>query len=63
MRNFPFAILLALLSALTAIPSQAQVQRAFVSGNGNNANVATNCAVTAPCKTFAAAVTVVDLRR
>ena len=35
------------------------VQRAFVSATGNNANTATFCAVTAPCKTFAAAVTVV----
>ena len=62
-RNFPLAILLALLCAIAAIPAQAiappTTQRAFVSGNGNNANVATLCAVTAPCKTFAAAVTVV----
>ena len=29
-------------------------QRAFVSATGNNANTATLCAVTAPCKTFAA---------
>ena len=35
------------------------VQRAFVSATGNNANTATLCAVTAPCKTFAGAAPVV----
>ena len=34
-------------------------QRAFVSATGNDANTATLCAVTAPCKTFKQAVTVV----
>jgi hypothetical protein len=29
--------------------------RTFVSGHGNDANTATNCAVTTPCQTFAAA--------
>ena len=58
-RKYPLAILLALLTGLTAMSVQAQVQRAFVSGLGNNANTATNCQVTAPCKTFAAAVLVV----
>ena len=61
-RNFPLATLLALLCAFAAVPAQAGpalVQRAFVSGNGNNANTAVSCAVLTPCKTFAAAVTVV----
>ena len=58
-RNFPLAFLLALPCALMTIPAQAFVQRAFVSGKGDNANVATNCAVTAPCKTFAGALPVV----
>ena len=58
-RNFPLAFLFALLSAVIAVPAHALVQRAFVSSNGNNANVATNCAVTAPCKTFAGALPVV----
>ena len=61
-RNFSLEFPLALLCALTAIPAQAGpvlVQRAFVSGNGDNLNVATNCPVTAPCKTFAGALPVV----
>ena len=49
---------LAASRSVTATFSPA-VQRAFVSATGNNANTATFCAVTAPCKTFAAAVTVV----
>ena len=55
-RNQSLAMLLVLLCGLCAIPAQAQVQRAFVSSTGNNANVATFCAVTAPCKTFAGAL-------
>ena len=58
-RNCTFALLIILLCTLVAFPAQALVQRAFVSGKGDNANVAANCAVLTPCKTFAAAVTVV----
>ena len=35
--------------------AQATTLRAFVSSTGNDANAATNCAQTAPCRTFAAA--------
>ena len=62
-RISPLAFLLA-LCALTAIPAQAvvplptPVQRAFVSGNGDNANALLTppCAVKTPCKTFAGAL-------
>ena len=68
-RNFPLAFLLALPCALISITAQAitvpppppppTTQRAFVSGKGDNLNVATLCAVTTPCKTFAGALPVV----
>ena len=63
-RKFPLACGLALLCALTAIPAQAApapVQRAFVSGKGDNANASLSppCAVTTPCKTFAGALSAV----
>ncbi|CAG0966073.1 hypothetical protein BURK2_01006 [Burkholderiales bacterium] len=52
-----------LLSAVllgAALPAQA-VQRAYVSAiNGNDANTATGCAASAPCRWFAGAMTVVD---
>lgn len=38
-----------------AISAQAATLRAFVSSTGNDANAATNCAQTAPCRTFAGA--------
>jgi anti-sigma28 factor (negative regulator of flagellin synthesis) len=48
------------LSMLLAAPAQA-VQRAYVSAvSGNDANTATGCPATAPCRWFATAVTVVD---
>ncbi|MBV8851178.1 MAG: hypothetical protein JOZ16_16520 [Methylobacteriaceae bacterium] len=34
--------------------------RTFVSNNGNDANTATSCQPTAPCRTFAQAITVTD---
>jgi hypothetical protein len=47
-------------AASNSFAPQAPVQRAFVSANGgNDANAATNCAASAPCRTFAAALTVV----
>ena len=62
-RNFSLAFPLALLCSVIAIPAlagaPALVQRAFVSGKGDNLNVATSCAVTTPCKTFAGALPVV----
>jgi hypothetical protein len=45
----PSVMLMAVASA------QATTLRAFVSSTGNDANAATNCAQTAPCRTFAAA--------
>jgi len=44
-----------LLIITSAAATQATVLRAFVSSTGNDANAATNCAQTAPCKTFAGA--------
>lgn len=41
--------------AFSAISTQATTLRAFVSSTGNDANAATNCAQTAPCRTFAGA--------
>ena len=51
--------LIAALGLLPAAPVQA-VQRAYVSANGNDANTATGCPSTAPCRWFATAVSVVD---
>jgi hypothetical protein len=42
-----------------AASTQATVLRAFVSSTGADANTATNCAQSAPCKTFNAAIAVV----
>ena len=46
---------LALMFVASATATQAATLRAFVSSTGNDANAATNCAQTAPCRTFAAA--------
>lgn len=48
------ACLLLWISALTA---GAQSNRTWVGGSGDDANAATNCPRTAPCKTFAVALT------
>jgi hypothetical protein len=48
-----------LLIMTCAAATQATVLRAFVSGTGADANTATNCAQSAPCKTFNAAIAVV----
>lgn len=42
-----------LLLPLTAVPAQAQASRTWVSGVGDDANP---CSRTAPCKTFAGAI-------
>lgn len=58
----PFALRLLVSSALllSALPALA-AQRAFVStAFGNDANTASNCSSSAPCRTFAAGITVVD---
>ena len=46
---------LALMFVASATATQAATLRAFVSSTGNDANAATNCAQTAPCRTFAGA--------
>jgi hypothetical protein len=46
---------LAVVLLTAAASAQATTLRAFVSSTGNDANAATNCAQTAPCRTFAAA--------
>src|SRR5687767_10104176 len=54
-------VLTALISILfSAVSSHAITSRAFVSSTGNDANTATNCAQSAPCRTFASAITVVS---
>lgn len=56
----PAVYLLALLCATITTPAQALVQRAFVASDGNDANTATDCQVTLPCRTFSQAITVVN---
>ena len=48
-----------LLIMISAVATQATVLRAFVSSTGNDANAASNCPQTTPCKTFAGAFPVV----
>jgi len=44
----------------SAVSTQAITSRAFVSSTGNDANTATNCGQSAPCRTFASAISVVS---
>jgi hypothetical protein len=46
---------------ILACGSAEAAQRAFVVSNGSDANTASSCALTAPCRTFASAMTVVDV--
>lgn len=55
MRRTQIALTGALLLGLSAMATNATTLRAFVSSTGNDANAGTNCAQTAPCRTFAAA--------
>ena len=58
MRTFKYSLVTLTVSILVMVAAdvaQATVLRAFVSSTGNDANAATNCAQTAPCKTFAGA--------
>jgi hypothetical protein len=50
---------LALIGALASNPAEA-VQRAFVASFGSDANTASNCTLSNPCRGFTAAMTVVD---
>ena len=49
----------AVVAALAGIPAQA-AQRAFVASTGSDANTATSCGPTTPCRSFTAAHSVVD---
>ena len=53
------ALTASLLIMVSAVATQATVLRAFVSSTGNDANAASNCPQTTPCKTFAGAFPVV----
>src|SRR5712691_1571942 len=44
------------LPLLAASPAQAQAARTWVSGLGDDANMASNCSRSMPCKTFGAAI-------
>ncbi len=55
-----FSSLFVLLFSLSAAFSASAVQRTFVSISGSDANTATNCGNTAPCRGFTAALTVTD---
>ncbi|MBI3147317.1 MAG: right-handed parallel beta-helix repeat-containing protein [Betaproteobacteria bacterium] len=59
MQSLPFTRLL-LVAALTMPLAANAAQRTFVSTTGNDANTASNCSTTAPCRGFAAALTVTD---
>ncbi|MBI3147319.1 MAG: right-handed parallel beta-helix repeat-containing protein [Betaproteobacteria bacterium] len=50
----------ALAFGLFAMSQAHAVQRTFVSTSGSDANTASNCSTTAPCRGFAAALTVTD---
>ena len=50
------ALTACLLIMVSAMATQATVLRAFVSSTGNDANAASNCPQTTPCKTFAGAL-------
>jgi hypothetical protein len=58
-RFSPAVFALSLIAAVIAIPAAA-AQRAFVASTGSDANSASGCGLAAPCRTFAAALTVVD---
>jgi hypothetical protein len=50
---------LAIMAAVAVTPAAAN-QRAFVASTGSDGNTASSCGLTAPCRTFAAAMTIVD---
>jgi len=52
-------ILLVAPIVLLALSAEA-AQRAFVASTGNDANTATSCVFTSPCRSFAAAMTVIE---
>ena len=50
---------LALMAAVAATPAAA-AQRAFVASTGSDGNAASSCGIAAPCRTFAAAMTIIS---
>ena len=59
MKWMQIALTASLLIMVSTVATQATVLRAFVSSAGNDANAASNCPQTTPCKTFAGAFPVV----
>ena len=59
MKRHFLAVFAVAAAALAAVPGHA-AQRAYVASNGNDANAAAGCVLTAPCRSFAAAHAVVD---
>ena len=59
-RWIPLALFTSLVMMISAVSAHAITSRAFVSSTGNDANAATNCAQSAPCRTFAGAIGVVS---
>jgi Right handed beta helix region len=58
-RLSPAVLTLSLLAAVAATPAEA-AQRAFVNSSGSDGNTGSGCGLAAPCRTFAAAMTVVS---
>ncbi len=50
----------ALLTLLASVEATATAQRTFVATTGNDANVAANCSLVSPCRSFGAALGVTD---
>jgi Periplasmic copper-binding protein (NosD) len=59
LRLSPAVVVLSLI-AIVAAPSVEAAQRAFVASYGSDSNTASGCGLATPCRTFAAALTVVD---
>jgi Right handed beta helix region len=58
-RLSPFVFALSFIAAVAAAPAEA-AQRAFVSSSGMDSNAASGCGLSAPCRSFATAMTVVN---
>ena len=60
MRRHTTVALASAIALAAAATSAMAAQRVFVSSTGSDANTATNCAPTTPCRSFTAGMTVVD---
>src|ERR1700694_4447420 len=58
-RLSPVVFALSLIAAVAAAPAEA-AQRAFVASGGSDANTASGCGLSMPCRSFASAQTVVS---